>query len=127
MTNPHEDMIEVWLWSNKTAVFSHETALMLHNISDALPAKMHVTLPLTYQNRELPPVVIAYYDDIKSSEWQWISGIPVTKPLRTLDDCVKAFVSVDLVCQAVKQLIKTGPSPAIDRALCYCRPFLEVD
>jgi len=41
----HEDLATIWLWSEKAGVFSHETALMLHNLSDALPRKVYLTLP----------------------------------------------------------------------------------
>src|SRR5580692_11865050 len=30
----HEDLVVLWLWSGKVGVFGHETALMLHDLSD---------------------------------------------------------------------------------------------
>lgn len=36
-TGEHEDLATIWLWSEKVGVFSHETALMLHELSDDLP------------------------------------------------------------------------------------------
>jgi predicted transcriptional regulator of viral defense system len=106
----HEDMVVVWLWTNQTGVFSHETALLMHNLSDALPAKIHVTLPLDWQFRrlKLPPIVIAYYDDIADNDWEWVANFPVTKPLRTLDDCMSSSVSPELVSQAAEQLFQSG-------------------
>ncbi len=35
----HEDLAAVWLWSNRAGVFSHETALSLHELSDGLTGK----------------------------------------------------------------------------------------
>src|SRR5579863_8308772 len=32
----NEDLVPLWLWSNQAGIFSHETALMLHQLSDAL-------------------------------------------------------------------------------------------
>ena len=106
----HEDMVVVWLWTNQTGVFSHETALLMHNLSDALPSRIHVTLPLAWQLRrlKLPPIVIAYYDDITADDWEWVANFPVTKPLRTLDDCMSSSVSPELVSQAAEQLMKSG-------------------
>src|SRR5262245_31363136 len=49
----HEDLVVAWLWSERLGVFSHETALMLHELSDALPAKQHITVPSTWQRRRL--------------------------------------------------------------------------
>lgn len=41
----HEDLTAVWLWSQHEGVFSHETALALHDLSDVLPSRAHLTLP----------------------------------------------------------------------------------
>ena len=43
----HEDLATLWLWSEQMGVFSHETALMRHDLSDALPRKVHLTVPAT--------------------------------------------------------------------------------
>ena len=34
----NEDLVPLWLWSEQKGAFSHETALMLHDLSDALPS-----------------------------------------------------------------------------------------
>src|SRR5947208_17160390 len=38
-----EDLVALWLWSDRAGIFSHETALMLHELSDILPARAHLT------------------------------------------------------------------------------------
>ena len=38
----HEELVVLWLWSDKYGVFSHQTALALHGLSDVLPAKAHL-------------------------------------------------------------------------------------
>ena len=50
-TFEHEDLVPVWLWTDQVGVFSHETALALHQLSDALPSKHHVTVPLAWRAR----------------------------------------------------------------------------
>src|SRR5580698_10247278 len=52
-SSDHEDLVVLWLWSGKAGVFSHETALMLHDLSDALPAHRHMTVPLGWAKRRL--------------------------------------------------------------------------
>src|SRR5215471_6443146 len=47
----NEDLVTAWLWSEQKGVFSHETALMLHRLSDALPAKRHMTVPRGWVRR----------------------------------------------------------------------------
>src|SRR6185312_13920789 len=41
----HEDLVVAWLWSELAGVVSHQSALALHGLSDALPAHIHLTLP----------------------------------------------------------------------------------
>src|SRR5882762_1274916 len=48
----NEDLISVWLWSKNEGVFSHETALFLHQLSDALPTRAHLTLPRAWARSE---------------------------------------------------------------------------
>ena len=46
-----EDLVPLWLWSERVGVFSHETALALQDLSDALPSRVHMTLPAAWRNR----------------------------------------------------------------------------
>ncbi len=48
-----EDLVPVWLWSERRGVFSHETALALHGLSDALSSRLHLTLPAAWSKRRL--------------------------------------------------------------------------
>jgi len=55
-----EDLVVAWLWSDRTVVASHETALALHGLSEALPARIHLTVPASWARRRLtvPPAYI---------------------------------------------------------------------
>jgi predicted transcriptional regulator of viral defense system len=101
----HEDLATLWLWSEKAGVFSHETALMLHNLSDALPRKVSLTLPVNWAKRRLrvPRDVLIHHADVPKSERVDVGAIPVTNVLRTLIDCVNAHVSPELIDAAVRQ------------------------
>lgn len=106
----HEDLVVVWLWSKREGVFSHETALALHELSDAMPALHHLTLPSAHAARRLrvPDGVRLHYADLDAEEIGWIGAVPVTSPRRTLRDCVDAAVSPDLVEQAAEQAMRRG-------------------
>lgn len=106
----HEDLATLWLWSEKVGVFSHETALMLHNLSDALPRKVNLTLPAEWSKRRLrvPKGVLIHHADLPKTEREEIGAIPVTSPLRTLLDCVAAHVSPELIDAAIKQARARG-------------------
>lgn len=123
----HEDLVVVWLWSEAMGVFSHQTALALHGLSDVLPARVHLTLPTSWRRRRLrvPKGVALHYADIGRSERSWIGVVPVTSPARTLSDCVEAHLSPELLRQGLDQaaargLIGKAHARKIERAL---QPF----
>lgn len=110
----HEDLVVLWLWSEQAGVFSHETALSLHQLSDALPAVYHLTLPASWVRRRLrvPPNVRLYYADIPESERTWMGAIPLTTPLRTLVDCRVASAAPEVLSAARRQILRRGLSTA---------------
>ena len=101
----HEDLATLWLWSEKKGVFSHETALMLHDLSDALPRKVNLTLPTSWAKRRLrvPKGVLVHHDDVPRKERVEIGAVPVTNVRRTLIDCAGAHVSPELIEAALQQ------------------------
>ena len=101
----HEDLATIWLWSEREGVFSHQTALMLHDLSDALPRKMHITLPGAWARRRfrVPSGVVLHHADVPQEERVMIGPVPVTNVLRTLLDCIDAHVSPELIDVAIRQ------------------------
>src|SRR5437588_661538 len=61
----HEDLVVVWLWFERAGVFSHQTALALHDLSDAMPAQLHITLPADWRHRRfrIPDGVVLHHAD----------------------------------------------------------------
>jgi len=101
----HEDLATLWLWSDQAGVFSHETALMLHQLSDALPRRVHLTLPAAWSKRRfrVPKGVVIHYGDVPAAERVAIGAVPVTNVRRTLLDCVDNHVSPELIEAALRQ------------------------
>lgn len=101
----HEALAELWLWTNRVGVFSHETALSLHDLSDVLPKRVHATVPAEWHNRRLrvPPGLVLHYAALATNERAWVGPVPVTTPERTLVDCVRDHVAPDMVAQAISQ------------------------
>ena len=106
----NEDLVPLWLWSEQEGVFSHETALMLHSLSDALPAKRHMTVPTGWSKRRLrlPKGLVLHFAEIPKGARTWLGPVPLTTPLRTVADCASADVADDLVRQAVQQGARRG-------------------
>lgn len=114
----HEDLIVLWLWAEQTGVFSHETALALHDLSDALPGKVHMTVPPSWRRRRLrvPAGLVLHFADVGDADRASYSAVPVTAPLRTLRDCIEANVASDLVRQGILQARRRGIVSAKDEA-----------
>jgi predicted transcriptional regulator of viral defense system len=109
-TGEHEELVEIWLWSDRRGVFSHETALALHDLSDVLPAKLHLTLPSESRRRRLrvPEGIVLHYADVGDAERAWIGPVPITSPLRTLVDCARAAISPEILEVAIAQALRRG-------------------
>ncbi len=105
-----EDLVVVWLWTGRVGVFSHETALALHGLSDVLPARIHVSVPASWGSRRLrvPEGVDLHFEDVASSEATWVGAVRVTAVARTLEDCARAALPPDLVGQALQEASERG-------------------
>lgn len=106
----HEGLVAVWLWSRNEGVLSHETALFLHDLSDALPVRAHVTVPAAWKARavQVPDDVAIYYDNVPDSDLSSVGPLPVTSVRRTLGDCLLASVAPELIEQASRQAAERG-------------------
>jgi predicted transcriptional regulator of viral defense system len=105
-----EDLVTAWLWTDALGVLSHQTALALQDLSDALPGQIHLTLPLTWRHRRLrvPQGLVLHYADVPLQDRSWNGAVPVTSIRRTLNDCALEGFSPDLLRQATKQALARG-------------------
>jgi predicted transcriptional regulator of viral defense system len=106
----HEELAAVWLWSEQIGVFSHLTALALHELSDVLPAQIHLTLPSAWSQRRLrvPEGVVLHHAEVPSSDRCWFGPVPATTPRRTLSDCARESLSPELLREAARQAVHRG-------------------
>lgn len=116
-----EGLVPAWLWAKREGTFSHQTALALHQLSDALPSKLHLTVPTTWKKRRIkvPRDVVLHFADLQDDDREWRGPIQLTKPLRTVVDCSVDGVTPDLVEQAVHQGVRRRlfARPDLKRAL----------
>ena len=86
------DLLKWWLWSRgrddePSGVFSHLTALSLHELTDANPARIDLAVPTTFRKgTPIPSVLSLHFEDVPEQERETIQGVPVTKALRTILD-----------------------------------------
>jgi predicted transcriptional regulator of viral defense system len=88
--------LTLWsLWSRNReeavqGVYSHQTALSLYDLSDVMPAKLHMTVPKSFRrNSEIPRVLILYFADLPNNDIGATHGVRVTTPMRTMLDLIE--------------------------------------
>lgn len=106
------DLIELTLLSaDRTGalqlVFSHETALRLHDLSEVNPAELHATVPPSFRKR-LPHEVVLHHAQLSDDEWEAREGYRVTTPLRTLLDIAASPTSWPFLEDAVQGALARG-------------------
>ncbi|MGQ0507139.1 MAG: type IV toxin-antitoxin system AbiEi family antitoxin domain-containing protein [Myxococcaceae bacterium] len=106
----HEELVTAWLWSERVGVVSHQTALTLHGLSDALPAHVHLTLPGDWRRRRfrVPADVMLHHADVPPDDRTWFGAVPTTNPRRSLNDCAREGVSPELLRRAAQQALRRG-------------------
>jgi predicted transcriptional regulator of viral defense system len=106
----HEELVIAWLWSERSGVLSHQTALGLHGLSDVLPAHVHLTVPSAWRHRRfrVPPDVVLHHADVAAEDRAWFGAVPVTTTRRTLSDCAKEGLSPEVLGQAARQALRRG-------------------
>lgn len=106
----HEELVVAWLWSEQAGVVSHQTALSLHQLSDALPPQLHLSVPSDWITRRLrvPSGVVLHYANVPASDRAWFGSVPTTNPRRTLNDCAREGVSPELLRQGAQQALGRG-------------------
>ncbi|MDD5210602.1 MAG: type IV toxin-antitoxin system AbiEi family antitoxin domain-containing protein [Elusimicrobiales bacterium] len=109
------DLIFWWLWSRNRddvpqGVYSHETALSLYDLSDINPARLHMTVPRSFQRRRtLSKTPILHRANIHKDDIGRRFGVKVTRPLKTIADLLSTrTVQLDHMQQAVKQAFRLG-------------------
>ena len=80
----HEDIVVACLWAGSDAVASHESALVVYGIGEAMPATIHVTVPRLFRGRRAG--VTVHHAELAPDEYTHRDGVPVTTPLRTIAD-----------------------------------------
>lgn len=105
-----EELMTLWIQTDRQGVFSHETALLLHELSDILPRRQHIMVPSGFDAgaRSFDASVELLRGDVADDEKCWLGPVPYTSALRTLRDCIDIGVSPDLIEQAIEQGLDRG-------------------
>ncbi len=114
-TAERPDLMLWYLWSQNRqeipeGTYSHDTALSLHELSDIMPSKLHMTVPKHFRrNSRIPGILILHRADLAEGDLQEMQGVRVTRPLRTILDLLQAGqVDPSLIRQAIDEAMRRG-------------------
>lgn len=115
---PHSDDEQYVLWSlwsrnrkeESQGVYSHQTALSLFDLSDLMPAKLHMTVPPSFRrNAPIPDILALHKGQVSAKEYEDRRGFRVTRPLKAISDLLEdGSVSMDHLQQALYQGLARG-------------------
>ncbi len=116
--SPDEDYVRWSLWSRghdgePQAVISHDSALSIHELSDVMPAKIHLTVPSGFRKKK-PKECIVHRGLVSQKEKEQREGFFVTTPLKTIIDSAESNFSMDYLEQAIRQACDKGMLQLID-------------
>jgi predicted transcriptional regulator of viral defense system len=111
----YPDLVRWFLWSRNRegrpqGVYSHETALSLHGLSDVMPSKIHMIVPPNFRrNGKIPDVLILHAQQIPPSDVVDMPGFKATRVLRAVTDTIQmGAISDEFLKQALRQGLKRG-------------------
>lgn len=89
-----EELVRLSLWSRDRggrpqAVVSHETALRLHELTDLMPDRVHLSVPKGFR-KEPPKGVVLHKVRLEDGDVEDRRGYRVTTPLRTILDIARS-------------------------------------
>jgi len=114
-TPERPDLMLWYLWSrdrqeNPEGTYSHDTALSLHELSDIMPSKLHMTVPKEFRrNSRIPEILVLHRANLEPSVVQEVHGVRVTRALRTIMDLLRSgHVDRSQLKLAVDEAIRRG-------------------
>lgn len=114
-TPERPDLMLWYLWSQDRqeqpeGTYSHDTALSLHELSDIMPSKLHMTVPREFRrNSKIPEILVLHRANLDPSEVQEVHGVRVTRVLRTIIDLLRSgHVDRSQLKLAVDEAIRRG-------------------
>lgn len=100
------------LWPAGRGVLSHETALLLHELCDVNPDRIHITVPPGYYPRRRGGgLYVVHRADLHDGELTWLEGIRIVTPARAIEEAVATGVPPHLVQQAIGTARRRGRAP----------------
>jgi predicted transcriptional regulator of viral defense system len=110
-TGEHDEIRAAWLTVGmERAVVSHESALVLHGLSDVLPNTVHLLVSREHRGVRAPSTVTLHTAtaSIPNGDITTRHGIRVTTPARTIIDAARSGTPPEQIQMAIRQALKEG-------------------
>ncbi len=102
-SHPFEDVMATVLWVGYGAAASHDTALAIYGLGDAMPPVIHITVPRRFRGNRRG--VVIHLALLPACDVTVRDGIPLTTPLRTILDVVS---DPSVAAAAAEEAIERG-------------------
>ena len=110
-----------YLWSRDRnekpqGVYSYETALRIYDLSDLMPSRLHMHVPVGFRRfNPIPKILILYKVNLKKRDIRHIRGFAVTTPTRTIVDLINSQrIERSQIKQIFREATKKGLIPPKD-------------
>lgn len=105
----HDDLAVAVAWTLGRGVVSHESALVLHALSDVNPSRIHLTVPRDNHPRAAGGTLYrTHRRELADVDVTRVDGLPVTTVARTIKDCADTGSDPHQVRQAIDQAERAG-------------------
>ena len=111
----HSDLMKWYLWSrdkegNPQGVFSHLTALEIHQIGNQNSAKYFMIIPRNFRRfNALPKGFTFFKEDLISTDYESFNGLKVTTIEKTIYDIQKSTLfGSEILKDAIEDALRSG-------------------
>src|SRR5713226_6091745 len=103
---PHDELLFAWVWSNYRGAISHDSALALYGLSDLLPSKVHLAVPVGFRRASGPYIV--HRVPLPDSDRATYEGVATTTAARAIVDAAADGADPEQIARAGGQAIARG-------------------
>lgn len=105
-TEENDHLVRWSLWSRGLGVVSHATALAVHDLGVANPARIHLTVPTGFRKKD--PAVLLHRTDLGPTMFETHAGFRVSTPVRAIIESAAGGMDQDIIDSAVADLLDRG-------------------
>lgn len=116
-STPFDEYMQAVLWSRRLGILSHDSALLLWELCDVSPTKIHLTVPKHARlRRSTPAIYEVHARDLDPADVTNLEGMQLVTPRRAIEDGVERHLDGRLIEQAISSARARGLVRPVDLA-----------